>query len=198
MFRYLLIIIFFFTCFPVHSQEQNQYSGKGYLVNKRIVDGDTMALVNLKEVIILPPHEFHSKKEVLKYAKLVRNVKKVLPYAKIARTKLLLIESEVEKISTEAERKEFIKHAEKSLKEDFQDEITNLTMSQGRILIKLIDRETGNTSYALIKELKGSFSAFLYQSIARLFGENLKDEYDAKGDDKLIEEIVIRIENGEY
>lgn len=198
MFRILLIILLVFSCFFSQAQEQNQYSGKGYLVNKRIVDGDTMALLNLREIVILPPHEFHSKREVLKYAKLVRNVKKVLPYAKIARTKLLLIESEVEKIPNEADRKEFIKHAEKSLKEDFQDEITNLTMSQGRILIKLIDRETGNTSYALIKELRGSFSAFLYQSIARLFGENLKDEYDAKGDDKLIEEIVIRIENGEY
>ena len=158
-------LLFFFS----EHRNKIKIPGKGYLVNKRIVDGDTMALLNLREIVILPPHEFHNKREVLKYAKLVRNVKKVLPYAKIARTKLMLIESEVEKIPNEAERKEFIKHAEKSLKEDFQDEITNLTMSQGRILIKLIDRETGNTSYALIKELRGSFSAFLYQSIARLF-----------------------------
>jgi hypothetical protein len=196
MFRLIAILIFLLSCFLSNAQKPN--SNKGSLVYKRIFQGDTLAEINLREVVVLPPHEFKSKKEVMKYAKLVRNIKKVLPYAKIARTKLMLIQSEVEKLPTEAMRNEYLKHAEKSLKEDFQEEITNLTMTQGRLLIKLIDRETGNTSYALIKELKGSFSAFLYQSIARLFGENLKDEYDPKGDDKLVEEIVIRIENGEY
>jgi len=198
MFQKAIILVIFLACFSAQAQEQNLQATKGFLVYKRVVEGDTLAHINLKEVIILPPRQFQSKRELLKYAKLVRNIKKVLPYAKIARTKLLLIQSEVEKIPTEPERKEFLKHAEKALKDDFQDEITNLTITQGRLLIKLVDRETGNTSYALIKELKGSFSAFLYQSIARVFGENLKDEYDPKGDDKLIEEIVIRIENGEY
>lgn len=180
------------------TQEQNQPPVKGFLVYTRVINGDTIGHINLREVIILPPREFHSKRELVKYAKLVKHIKKVLPYAKIAKTRLLIIQNEVEKLPTEKERKEYIKKAEKALKEDFQDEITNLTITQGRLLIKLIDRETGNTSYTLIKELKGSFSAFLYQSIARLFGENLKDEYDPKGDDKLVEEIVIRIENGEY
>lgn len=198
MFQKAIIVVIILACFSAHAQEQNQSSNKGVLVYKRVVEGDTLAHINLKEVIILPPRQFQSKREQMKYAKLVRNIKKVLPYAKIARTKLLLIQTEVEKLKTEVERKEYLKYAEKALKEDFQDEITNLTMTQGRILIKLIDRETGNTSYALIKELKGSFSAFLYQSIARIFGENLKDQYDPEGEDKLIEEIVIRIENGEY
>jgi hypothetical protein len=181
-----------------YSQEPDPPIYKGFLVPTKVINGDTLAHINLREVIVLPPREFHSKREFLKYAKLVKNIKKVLPYAKIARTKLYLIQTEVEKLPTEEMRKEFLKRAEKSLKEDFEEEITNLTMTQGRLLIKLIDRETGSTSYALIKELKGSFSAFLYQSVARLFGENLKDEYDPKGDDKLVEEIVVRIENGEY
>jgi hypothetical protein len=198
MFYKVVILFFLFACFSVQAQDINKPIKNGYLVQFKIVDGDTIPFINLREIIIFPPHQFHSKREVMKYAKLVRNIKKVLPYAKIARTKLFLIESEVEKIPTESERKEFLKHAENALKDDFQDEITNLTMTQGRLLIKLIDRETGNTSYALIKELKGSFNAFLYQSIARIFGENLKDEYDPKGDDKLVEEIVVRIENGEY
>ncbi|MGQ9848142.1 MAG: DUF4294 domain-containing protein, partial [Bacteroidales bacterium] len=106
-------------------------------------------------------------------------------------------EIELKKIPTEEGRKEYLKIAEKKLRADFEDEIKNLTMSEGRLLIKLINRETGKTSYELIKQLKGSFNAFLYQQIARLFGENLKEEYDAKGEDKYIEEIVIRIENGE-
>jgi len=198
MFYRIIIFVILLACFSAKAQEINQPLKNGFLVQFCIVDGDTIPHINLREVIVFPPHQFHSNREVLKYAKLVRNIKKVLPYAKIARTKLFLINSEVEKLPTEAERKEYLKHAEKALKDDFQDEITNLTMTQGRLLIKLIDRETGNTSYALIKELKGSFTAFLYQSIARIFGEDLKDEYDPKGDDKLVEEIVVRIENGEY
>ena len=198
MVRIVLIIGFVFAFCSAFSQDPNQLPGKGFLVPTKIINGDTLPYFNLREVIVLPPREFHSKREFLKYAKLVKNIKKVLPYAKIARTKLYLIQTEVEKLPTEELRKEFLKRAEKSLKDDFEEEITNLTMTQGRLLIKLIDRETGNTSYALIKELKGSFNAFLYQSVARLFGENLKDEYDPKGDDKLVEEIVVRIENGEY
>jgi hypothetical protein len=74
--------------------------------------------------------------------------------------------------------------------------LRKLTFTQGRILIKLIDRETGHTTYEIVKELKGSLSAFFWQSVARIFGSNLKMEYDAKGDDRMIEDIVIRIENG--
>ncbi len=80
----------------------------------------------------------------------------------------------------------------------FAPELKRLTIIQGRILIKLIDRETGNTTYELIKKLRGSFSAFMWQSIARLLGDNLKAEYNAKEDDKMIEDIIIRIENGMY
>ncbi|NCO54197.1 MAG: DUF4294 domain-containing protein [Bacteroidetes bacterium CG02_land_8_20_14_3_00_31_25] len=191
-------IFFFLISDLLYAQEQVQQPINGFLVYTKVINGDTLPFINLREVIVLPPHEFHSKHELQKYAKLVKNIKKVLPYAKIVRTKLLIIQNELEKLPTESLKREYIKKVEKILKNDFQDEITNLTMTQGRILIKLIDRETGNTSYALIKELKGAFNAFLYQSIARLFGENLKDEYDPKGDDKLVEEIVIRIENGEY
>ncbi len=198
MFRNLAILIFIFSGSIAFSQDVIPQTTKGFLIATKVIDGDTMPYINLREVVVLPPHQFHSKKELLKFAKLVKNIKKVLPYAKIVRTKLLIIQSELDKLPTESAKRQYLNLAEKALKEDFTDEITNLTMTQGRLLIKLVDRETGNTSYALIKELKGSFNAFLYQSIARLFGENLKEEYDAKGDDKLIEEIVIRVENGEY
>lgn len=198
MFRYLTIFFLIYASCYTYSQDITPQTSKGFVVFAKIINGDTLPHINLREIVVLPPHQFHSKKEMLKFAKLVKNIKKVLPYAKIVRTKLLIIQSEIDKLPNENAKKEYIKLAEKALKDDFQDEITNLTMTQGRLLIKLIDRETGATSYELIKELKGSFNAFLYQSIARIFGENLKDEYDAKGDDKLIEEIVIRIENGEY
>jgi hypothetical protein len=198
MLRFLIISVFLLTVSDSFSQEPITQANKGYLVYSRIINGDTIPQIYLPEVTCLAPHEFHNQREVLKYTKLVRNIKKVLPLAKLAKKKFKLIQSQIDKLPDERMKKEYIKMAEKTLKKDFEGEIYNMTMSQGRLLIKLIDRETGNTSYEIIKELKGSFNAFVYQSLARLFGENLKDEYDPKGDDKLIEEIIIRLENGEY
>jgi len=83
------------------------------------------------------------------------------------------------------------------LKRQFESDLKNLSISQGRILIKLIDRETGNTSYELVKDLRGGFQAFMWQSLARLFGSNLKDQYDAQNEDQLIESIILQIERGE-
>lgn len=83
------------------------------------------------------------------------------------------------------------------MKEKFEKDLKKLTFNQGTILIKLVDRETGTTSYNLVKELRGSFQAFFWQSLARLFGSTLKSEYDAEGDDAAIESIVRSIEKGE-
>lgn len=80
---------------------------------------------------------------------------------------------------------------------DFEDDVKNLTITQGRILLKLIDRETGNTTYLILQDLKGNFSAVFWQTVARVFGSNLKSEYDPKGEDHLIEQIVQMIEAGQ-
>lgn len=196
----IIVTILFFCIFKkINAQGDTSSISKpqGYLVYTKVINGDTLPMIYLREITIFPPRVFTSKREAARYTKLVRKIKKVLPYAKLAKLKIMLIEIEMKKIPTEEGRKEFLKIAEKKLRADFEDEIKNMTMSEGRILIKLIDRETGKTSYELIKQLKGSFNAFLYQQVARLFGENLKDEYDAKGEDKYIEEIVTKIENGE-
>lgn len=195
----VIIFLLFIYSFTMHGQTDSSSAIKsqGFLVYTKVINGDTLPIIYLREIIIFPPRIFTSKREAARYTKLVRKIKKVLPYAKFAKLKIMLIEKELKKIPTEEGRKEYLKIAEKKLRADFEDEIKNLTMSEGRLLIKLINRETGKTSYELIKQLKGSFNAFLYQQIARLFGENLKDEYDAKGEDKYIEEIVTRIENGD-
>jgi len=87
---------------------------------------------------------------------------------------------------------------EENLKKEFTEDLKNLTITQGRILIKLIDRETGKSSYTLIKELRGSFSAFMWQSLASLFNSSLKVEYDAEGEDKPIEDAIRLIESGAF
>jgi len=100
-------------------------------------------------------------------------------------------------LTTDKERKKYVKQVEKEMRAEFEKDLRSLTISQGRLLIKLVYRETGATSYALVKELKGSLSAIFWQAIARIFGSNLKSEYDAEGEDRLIEQLIILIDNGQ-
>ena len=162
-----------------------------------IIDGDTVPLVNLAPVEIIGTLSPEAAAKLKDYIKLRRDVLKAYPYAKLASVQLKYINDSIAKIPSERLRKKFIKETEKQLKRDFERDLKNLTITQGRILIKLIDRETGSTSYHLVKELRGSFQAFFWQSLARLFGENLKTEYAPQNEDVMIENIVRQIERGE-
>ncbi len=195
----LVYTVILFIVLLVNVDAQNIYKTKdGYLVAMAEVNGELMPQIKLNTVYVMPPKVFKNERERRRFTRLVRKVKKVLPYAIAANNMLIEIEDSIRFIDKHREQKKYIKIVEKRLKERYGDELKNLTISEGRILIKLIDRETGNTSYELVKELRGSFSAFMWQSLARLFGENLKVHYDPKGQDKEIEEIIIRLQAGEY
>ena len=160
-----------------------------------IIDGDTFPMFNFRTVTVNAAKEF-SKRERRKFGKLKRYVVKVYPYAEMAGEMLRHFDDTLKNIKSESKRKKYIKRVENELKAEFEGELKKLTIKQGIILVKLIDRETGNTSYDLIKSLRGSFSAFVWQSLARLFGSNLKLEYDADGEDREIEAIVEQLESG--
>lgn len=162
-----------------------------------IYNGDTIAYYSLPTVDIVSYVNPQASENLKKYLKLRRDVLKAYPYAKLAAAELRYINDSIAKFTREREKKKFIKQREKEMKKRFEKDLKNLTYTQGRILIKLIDRETGNTSYALVKELRGSLQAFFWQGLAKLFGANLKSEYDSAGNDKAIEEIVQAIERGE-
>ncbi len=196
--RFIVVILFFLNIYTVYSQDTIGRTPDGYVVALALVDGDTMPQIRLRQVYVMPKKIYYSKSEKRKFLRLVRKIKKVLPYAQLANKTLREINKQMEGIEDKRTRKKYIKKVDKVLKKKYGNELKNLTISEGRILIKLIDRETGSTSYELIKELKGSFSAFMWQSLARLFGENLKQDYDPKKEDKLIEEILIRIQAGQY
>ena len=195
--RFTVVILFFLSIYTVHAQDTIGRTPDGYVVALAVVDGDTMPQIQLRQVYVMPKKIYYSKSEKRKFLRLVRKIKKVLPYAQLANKTLRDINKQLEGIDDKRTRKKYIKKVDKVLKKRYGNELKNLTISEGRILIKLIDRETGSTSYELIKELKGSFSAFMWQSLARLFGENLKEEYNAKEEDKMIEHIVQLIENGQ-
>ncbi len=176
---------------------QLEMPGGGYKVLATVVDGDTMPLINLAPAEIYASISPEAAANMKAYLKLRRDVLRAYPYAKLASVQLKFINDSVAHIHNEKAQKKFIKATEAELKKQFEKDLKKLTVTQGRILIKLIDRETGSTSYALVKELRGSLQAFFWQGLARLFGSNLKTEYRANSDDQLIEGIVQQIERGE-
>lgn len=152
----------------------------------------------LPTVTIESKMPFSTRKKYEQWTRLKYNVRVVYPYAILASAKLKEYERILKTLSSDAEKKNYMKIAENELQNEFGTELKKLSFNQGKILIKLIDRETGATSYDLVKQLRGSFSAFMWQSLARLFGSNLKSEYDPFGEDKLIEVAILQIESGDY
>lgn len=197
-FRYIVFIIgfLFMTRVVTWSQDTIIIDYEGYPVYGRIVDGDTILISNIREATIYPQAVFDSRRDLRKYNRLVYNVKKVYPYALIAGEMFREVESNLILMETEKEQKEYIKQVEQDIKDRFEGELKKLTITQGRILIKLIDRETQHTTYDLVKQLRGSFQAFFWQAIARIFGSNLKSTFDPEGEDILIEEIIVMIDLG--
>ncbi len=192
---HVVIFLVFFVNHVVKSQDVLK-TDNVTLIPVKVIDGDTVPHINLRAVIIRPPFKFKNKRQRKKYGRLARYVKKVYPYSQIIKVKLYEINSQIDSLETKREKKKFMKKKEKELRAEFEGRLRKLTFKQGRILIKLVDRETGNTSYEVIKQLRGALSAVFWQSIARLFGSNLKSEYDAEGEDAMIEDIIVRIENG--
>lgn len=159
-------------------------------------NGDTMPHITHYTCVIVGEKVFSSNREKIKWDKLKRDVKAAYPYAILARMKLAEMDSQLVLIKGEKERQAFNEKCEKELTSQFEADMRSLTYTQGKILFKLIDRETGSTTYQLIKQRRGSFSAFMWQSVAFVFGNNLKAEYDPEGEDKGIEDCVKLIELG--
>lgn len=159
-----------------------------------ISDEDTLAKATYTPVIIEGVTKNRAKKK--RYDRFEEKVVKVYPYARAAGDIMKMYDAMCALEQDEHKRKELLDRAEDELKIQFEKDLRKMTISEGVILIRLIDRETGNTSYSLVQQLKGKFSAFMWQSVARIFGHNLKDEYDIAGEDVWIENIVLRIEDG--
>jgi hypothetical protein len=168
------------------------YQFKGYSAG--IID--SLPHIYLKEIIIFPDQARWTKRQQHQYTVLEMKVRKVYPMAKVAALKVAEYNRIYSNFKTERERKAYVKQAEKELFRDFEGEIRHMTMSEGRILIKLIDRETSQTSFEIIKEFKGGFNAFFWQAIAKIFGHDLKSQYDAQNEDQMIEYIVMQIDMG--
>ncbi len=167
------------------------------VVTRAVVEGsDTLPIFELPEVLVYERRDFEYLYLKRRYRRMIRNIKKAYPYAQIAGVKLKELDDHLATLNSEKEQKAYINQAEKEIMDQFEKQVKRLTVTQGIILVKLIDRETGRTSYQVIKELKGGFTAFFWQGIARIFGNNLKTEYDPENQDKVMEDIVLGIEAG--
>lgn len=170
----------------------------GHYTYATILDGDTIPLYQMNDVKIYASGLLLTPQELKNNKKLIRNVRLMLPYAQEGRRRLDALEVQIAAMPKK-DRKAAIKKAEAELLADYKDEISNYTFSQGLVLIKLIDRETNRTAYAIVGELRGSLRAGLYQTLAKLFGYNLKDQFDPQHNkkDDLIDRICLSIERGQ-
>lgn len=195
LFCALIFIISISSAQAQQPPQVKQYP-KGRLLPAIVIDGDTMPVITLPTVVVYPTRTLGNDRASREYIALAQKVRKVYPYARLAVEVLAEINDTIAKMDLERARKRYIKEYEKALLAEYKTELVKMKVSEGRILVKLIDRETGKTSYNIIKEMRGSVSAFFWQGIARIFGETLKVNYDPKGKDRMIEEIVVKLEQG--
>ena len=169
----------------------------GYFMNGIEIDGEIYPYIKLYKIVIFPERKFKNKRQKKRYDKLTFNVKKVYPYAVIIGNFYREIEQDLAHIPGKRDQKKYVKTKEKELRAEFEEALVNLTFTQGRLLIKLVDRQTDHTTFEVVEQFKGEMNAYFWQSIARIFGSNLKTEYDKNEEDKMIEEIIAKIENGQ-
>lgn len=158
---------------------------------------DTLYLYVFNDIYCFPPMKFANKKQEQFYWKTVRDVKKVLPYARLVSRTVYEANKKLAQIHDEKERKVFLKQTEKELFKRYEKELKAMSINQGKLMVRLIDRECDQTTYSIIKTYKGAFQAWMWQAVARLFGSDLKAEYDVQNKDKIVERVIILVEAGQ-
>ena len=181
--------------FSLHAQEKANTGG--YFVPMCVYKGDTIPCVDLPPVYIFKPLIFKTDKERMEYYRLVRNVKKVYPISREINRTIIETYEYLQTLPNEKARQKHIKRVEKGLKDQYTPQMKKLSFSQGKLLIKLVDRQSSQTSFELVKAFMGPFKAGFYQTFASLFGASLKKEYDPEGEDKLTERVVLLVESGQ-
>lgn len=187
--RFGLFCCFFVTAFLGRSQVNQESS-------LFLVEGDSLPdyVIPLKEVVVFQPLKFKDQESLKRYILLRRRVFRVYPYAKLAADRLQVLNERLSNIESKSGRKKYLKRLEKFIYGEFEEELKKLSKSQGRILIRLVHRQTGSTTFDLVKDLRNGWRAFVYQTTASLFKLSLKTEYNPEEilEDYLIEDILQR------
>ncbi|MCR5574840.1 MAG: DUF4294 domain-containing protein [Bacteroidaceae bacterium] len=184
------------SCLAQNNTSTSQ-SGQIFITRGFVYQGDTIPWIQLRTVHVFKELNFKKKKDYEQYQRLIRDVKKVLPIANEVNAAIIETYEYLQTIPTEKERKRHIKDLEKGIKQQYTPRLKKLTTRQGKLLIRLIDRQSNQTTYELVKAFLGSFRAATYQVFASMFGFSLKKQYDPEGDDALTERVIILVENGQ-
>lgn len=192
-----LLMLSIALLFSSASQAQEKINLGGYLVPMCVYNGDTIPAFQIPTIYIFKPLKFRNKKEQMEYYKLVRNVKKVYPIAREINQTIIETYEYLQTLPNEKARQRHIKRVEKGLKEQYTSRMKKLSFAQGKLLIKLVDRQSHQSSYELVKAFMGPFKAGFYQTFAALFGASLKKQYDPEGEDKLTERVIVLVESGQ-
>lgn len=166
-------------------------------VGRVLVDGDSIQYMEMSNVYVYPEPTFKSKRQQQAYMRLVKNVKRVLPIAKEARQMLIETAEYIETLPNQKARDEHLKKVEAAIVREYKPKMKKLTFSQGKLLIKLIDRECHSTAFEAMQAFIGPFRSGLWQAFAWTFGASLKKGYDAEGVDRLTERVVLMVEAGQ-
>ena len=189
----ILLGSFFILCFHFNAKAQRSIYDTMKVEAFITPEGDTIPQSWLPTVEVMALQSARNKNFWANWTRLRNAVYVTYPYAITASRAINDVNAQLSKVHTEQERKQIIKSREKELKRDFADKVTGLSVYQGKILMKLINRETGNNCYSLVKEYKGGFNAGLWQTVAFLFGSSLKQQYDPRGEDQEIEKFVLEV-----
>jgi hypothetical protein len=191
--RVILTILLMFSAFGF-AQIDPPEDFEGERLYQFETDSLPQAGIRLQEVVLFQPLKFRSMMELREYVILRNRTLRVYPYAKLASDRLDTLSMRLESIKSKRKKKVYIKRIEKFIYDEFEEELKKLSRSQGRILIKLVHRQTGETTHTLVKELRNGWRAFVYQTTASLFKLSLKDTYDPENnyEDFLIEDILQR------
>lgn len=192
---FALFVFLFFMLTTAKSQESAK--NKVFLVQTCIYQGDTIPYIQLREIFIFPELKFKNKKEWMEYYRLIRNIKKTLPLANEINRTIIETYEYLETLPNKKIREKHLKRVENGLKEQYTPQMKKLTFAQGKLLIKLVDRQSNQSTYELVKAFMGPFKAGFYQTFAALFGASLKKEYDPDNEDKLTERVILLVQNGQ-
>ena len=165
-------------------------------VSKTLVDGDSIQYMELSNVYVYPDLTFKSKRQQQSYMRLVKNVKKVLPLAKQVR-QIIIETAEFTETLPPSERDAHLKRVEQSIVKEYKPQMKKLTFSQGKLLIKLVDRECNSTAYEAMQAFIGPVRSGMWQAFAWMFGASLKKGYEPEGTDRLTERVVLMVEAGQ-
>ncbi len=189
-----ILLLALLLSLPAMAQDDKR---RAYIVGAATHKGETIPYIKLPTVYIFTPLVFKNKRERKRYDRLVYDVKKTLPLATEIRKIIIETYETLQLLPDEKAQKKHLGKLEKELKETYTPKMKKLSLRQGRLLIKLVDRQCDQNAYQLIKLFMGSFKAAFYQSFASLFGASLKKSYDPLGEDSLTERVVIQVLAGE-